>query len=58
MNAHEVLGIEYAVLILECGAPKLEWSIAAADRFGIVQEEGLLDPRCPLSPSRSLDCGA
>ena len=34
MNADEVLGIEYAILILEGRRQKLEWSIAAADRFG------------------------
>ena len=34
MNSYEVLGIEYAVLILEASRKKLEWSIAAADHFG------------------------
>lgn len=34
MNSYKVLGIEYAVLILGALRQKLEWSIAAADRFG------------------------
>lgn len=37
MNAYEVLGIEYAVFILEESRDKLDWSIAAADRFGSVE---------------------
>ena len=34
MNAYEVLGIEYAVFVLDKSRDKLEWSIAAAGRFG------------------------
>lgn len=34
MNAYEVLGIEYAVFILDKSRDKLERSIAAAGRFG------------------------
>ena len=33
MNANEMLGIKYAVLILKGPRRRLEWSIAAADHF-------------------------